>query len=114
MLVPKSNFDDILSDVEKEKVGNFLEDEETVEAVKKIILYTIYSNGTLKKGQKAYNPEENFLLSFAVRQDLDRERKGEIAEAMVAGITSVKLGFDALKSFKKVKKEDFKQKNPAK
>lgn len=101
LLVPKNNFDEVLDDIEKEKVMRFLDDPETVEAVRKVLLYSIYSAGALYKGQKAYNPEENVLLSFAANPELSQQQKGAIAETMIAGVTVVQKGFHALKTFER-------------
>ncbi len=64
--MPKEEFDKILSDLEQEKVGQFIQDDVMREAVKKIMLHGIYTEGTLKKGEATViDPYTNFAFMFA-------------------------------------------------
>lgn len=53
-----------LSDIEKDKIITFNQDEVLVEAVRKVLLASIYNNGTLRKDLKA-DPAKNAALGLA-------------------------------------------------
>ena len=98
--VSKEILDSILSDLEKEKIVQFVEDETMREAVKKIILAGIYYNGTLRKGEKA-NPTVNFLLAFVNNREnsLSNEEAGAELKAAWAGVKAMELAFKNLEKF---------------
>lgn len=55
-----------LTDLEKTKIVQFNSDKEMVEAVRKVLLASIYSNGTLREGVEA-NPMTNAALMMVMR-----------------------------------------------
>jgi len=114
LLVPRSNFNDVLDEYERKKLESVASDDVVMNALKKILLYTIYSAGSLHKGKKPYNPTENVLLSFGANMNLTHEEKGRIAESMVTGVTIVEQGFRALEMFKKLPDSPKQEANPQK
>jgi len=95
--------DSFLSDLEKEKIGAFWDDDITREAVRKVILAGIYYNGTLKKGEKA-NPLVNFILAFVNNreQHLTNAEAGEELKAAWAGMKALEFGFSNLAKYTKI------------
>lgn len=55
-----------LTDLEKSKIAQFNADPEMVEAVRKVLLASIYSNGTLRQGATA-NPMTNAAFMMVMR-----------------------------------------------
>jgi len=89
---------DFLSDVEKEKVSSFVKDKTMLEAVKKVILYGVYENGTLKRDQSA-DPTKNFLLSLAFDPKYTNEELGADLRAAGQAIVMVEKGLGKLEMF---------------
>lgn len=105
---------DYLSDLERELVEAFFSNETQREAVRKVLLAGVYSNGTLKVGEKA-NPTRNWALALALNADYDKisnETLGANLRAVSEGIRVVELAFDELS---KIHKDDkiTKKSNPA-
>ena len=89
--------DQFLSDIEIEKVKSFVEDEVQFEAVKKVLLFNIYQNGTLKKNRPA-DPTRNFALSVfeQMRGGETDEKIGRTIRGMCEGIFFVESGLKDL------------------
>src|SRR3990167_10165736 len=85
--------DRMLSDIEKEKLRQFVEDEVQLEAVKKVLLFNIYNNGVLKAGQPA-EPLRNFALSIfdQMRAGVDDDKLGRTLRGMCEGIYYLETG----------------------
>lgn len=92
---------DILNDVEKVAVQQFYEHETMREAVKKVLLAAIYTDGVLKPGEPA-DPLQNLLLAF-VSQHLTESDEviGANVRATYYGINALAVGFSKLSLFKK-------------
>lgn len=96
----KDKFELILSDIEKEKIRQFYNDETLREAVKKVLLFFAYNNGTLKPDENA-EPSMNFALSLISRNPSATDK--EIADDLRAsfkGIQFVEFGFSNLARFR--------------
>lgn len=93
-------FDQILSDQEKAKLEAFAKDRTLLEAVRKVLLFGIYNNGTLKPGEKV-DPGQNFALSLAFANDgtLSDEQIGQDVRAAVRGIRLVEGAFKEFEKF---------------
>ena len=103
---------EILNDVEKAAVQKFVEFETMREAVKKVLLAALYSNGTLKPGQAA-DPLTNKALTIPYNNPQgSNEQLGAELRAMYAGIMLLEEGFKKLDEFKKVEEKP-KQPNKA-
>ena len=102
-----SKLDDFyfLNEAEKERISSrFLEDPVLVEAVRKVILSGIYSDGVLEKGRPA-DPLKNFIVALFTRPQimgLPSEKKGQLMETVINAVSIVESGFDILKKLKKV------------
>jgi hypothetical protein len=105
--------ENILSDVEKLRLQDFLNDQILVEAVRKVLLFGIYYNGTLKSGQEA-DSQMNFALGLvAAKADISNEELGADLRACAEGIRMVETGFKQLEKFKEIKNDKPEEKNPA-
>ncbi len=97
---------DYLSDLEKEKIANFNQDEVLVEAVRKVLLASIYSNGTLRKDVKA-NPLTNAALSLVSMasqgQNISNDQIANDLRALFEGTQLLETG---LRELSKIKKEE--------
>lgn len=100
----------MLTDIEKQKIIAFNQDEEMVEAVRKVLLATIYGNGVLKKGQDA-NPLKNGALALAARTVkgeviMSNELLGEDLRGLAQGVYLLESGFVELAKVKQNEEEE--------
>jgi len=109
--------ENLLTELEKNKLALFSEDKVMFDAVKKVLLAGIYSNGTIKKGEEL-DTNVNFALSLLLTPNgqevhQDNELLGARLRASVEGLRFLEVGFKTLESLgvKEVKSE--KNKNPA-
>lgn len=93
--------EEILNDIEKASLAKLAEDLTTLNALKKLFLFGIYYNGTLKPGD---DPKP--LMNFATRIDeqnvMTDDQLGRVLRAKIEGLVTVELGFKELEKFKKV------------
>lgn len=94
-----------LSDIEKDKIINFNQDEVLVNAVRKVLLAVIYDNGTLRK-DVAPDPLKNGALGLAFlaisgRGVVSNEDLGEDIKALAQGVSLLENGLNALSKIKK-------------
>jgi len=94
-----------LSDAETKKLEQFNEDKVMKEAVRKCLLAYIYSQGTLRDGEPAYNPLQNFLLHpiSKVRQEpnVDFDALGKELFVMGEAVVAIETAFQELSRFQK-------------
>lgn len=100
-----------LSAEEVELLESLNENPKLLEAIRKVMLIGIQSNGVAKAGI-AYNPMYNWAIQIATHKDATNEKIGEITRAVSEGINSLQLGFNELLHFKRVEKRP-KKENPA-
>ena len=98
----------MLTDIQKQKIIAFNQDEEMVEAVRKVLLASIYSNGTLREDQKA-EPLRNAALglanlTIAGQAVITNEQLGEDLRAFAQGVNALEAGFMELTKIKKDEK----------
>ena len=106
---------DYLSDIEKEKINQFLSDSAMCEAVRKVLLSGVYSDGVMVPGKPA-DPLKNFILgafSNATSQLLSFEEKGRKIDTIMNAISLVESGFKELEKMKKIESPLQDVKNPA-
>lgn len=109
----KDYIKNVLTDIEKDKLKQFQDDDVMREAVKKIILTGVYSNGILKKGESA-DPLRNFALGFVSNQGhLDNAIIGQQLRAGWEAINMLEVGFSNIADFKTETKVDKKPENQA-
>lgn len=98
---------DYLSDLEKEAVVAFCANEVMAEAVKKVILQHIYSQGTLKAGVEA-NPLQNrafALAQYATENPMTNDVIGQHLRGVWEGVNALETGYHALSKVKVEKAE---------
>jgi hypothetical protein len=105
----KEYLDEFLTELEQKKIETFVSDKEMFEAVKKVLLFSIYNSGTIVKG-KSHDPMHNFAL-VAASTGIKNEQLGEFVRSAYQGINAVVLGFDDLMRYgpipiEKVKSND--------
>lgn len=101
-----------LNDNEKAAIQMFYESEVMREAVKKVLLESLYE-GTLEPGKKS-DPLKNLALVF-VSQNLDKDdsKIGANVRALYHGINALELGFNKLADIKGTQPEPEDEENPA-
>lgn len=107
-------FDEILSDQEKAKLEAFAKDRTLFEAVRKVLLFGVYYNGTLRPGVKA-DPGKNFALQLPFANDgtISDELIGQDVRAAVRGIRLVEGAFKEFERFGPTPKAEKKEPNRA-
>lgn len=100
----------VLSEKEQAKLTKFADDELMMNAVKKVLLFGMYYNGTLKEGQKP-EPTKNFLLGLMSQvRSVPDEHLGQVLRGQMEGLTILENGYLDLNLFKsepsKVEKQD--------
>jgi len=108
---------DFLTDIERAKVIQFNEDEVMTEAVRKVLLASIYSNGILRKSKKS-NPTINAafgLVSLASsgKGVVSNEDLGQDLRGLWSGIQLLEVGLNQLKTIKAEELEGIVPPNPA-
>jgi len=99
---------EILTPTQIEKVERMCADEELMDAVQKVILSSIYNQGTLMQGKKA-NPLHNFswtLAEVATSNPVTDEIIGQHIRGQWSGVRLLEIGFNQLKEVRSPMKED--------
>lgn len=103
----KEYLDEFLTDVEQQKLNSFCQDDEMFGAVKKVLLFSIYNSGIIKKG-KPHDPMHNFALVAASIKGIDNEALGELVRSAYEGINALELGLADLLRYKLEEMPDLK------
>jgi len=107
----KQQLDSFLDDAEKQKLEQFVQDELMMQAVKKVLLFSIYGAGRLLKG-KPSNNTENFALVYASQKGAKFEDIGADVKACWEGINALENAYKDLEMYKLIPMpKEFK--NPA-
>lgn len=104
---------DYLNDIEKSAVAAFVSNKQMFDAVRKVLLHTIYNQGTIKPGVQPSETNWAFsLMENGLGGTKDNEQLGMEVRASVAALGYLKSGFDTLQELRtpELKKE---KKNPA-
>ena len=88
----------ILTDIEIAKIEAFNADSVMVQAVKKVLLQHIYSQGVITKGQD-HNPLKNRALVL-VGSDVSNEVLGSQLRSLWEGVNALETGFSELELIK--------------
>jgi len=96
-----SPLDAVLTDIERVELGKFADNIIMSGAVKKVLLFGMYYNGTLRKGE---SPEMtmNFALQDVYSElgpAMSNEKLGENLRAKSDAILMLKGGFDRLEDY---------------
>ncbi len=103
---------DYLTDLEVVKIETFCADKEMFEAVKKVVLQHIYSQGVMKAGE-AHNPLKNrafALAQYATENPMTDEVMGQHIRGVWEGVNALEAGYQELTTIKS-KKTDLKRKS---
>lgn len=98
-----------------ELLAQFASNEELKEAVKDVILASIYENGVQREGHKHF-PMRNVFMSLFLNTDdrVNAEELGLKGIAMAEGMRLLENAFDKIEDYKPKKKEgEGSDKNPA-
>ncbi len=104
-----------LSDIEQEKVENFMADPILKEAIRKVLLAGVYVNGVLKQGEPA-DARKNWALSFGgMNPQISNAELGENLRAYTWAINMVEAAWAKLEDYKVEKPQapSKPKKNPA-
>jgi hypothetical protein len=102
---------DFLTDIEVVKIEAFCADEVMVEAVKKVLLQHMYSQGVITKGQK-HNPLKNRALVL-VGGDVSNEELGSQLRSLWEGVNALETGFSELEGIKSNVESPYVEENVA-
>ena len=105
---------DYLNEQEVVKIEAFCKDEVLFDAVKKVLLKTLYNSGTVEKEKKVdiRNSAFNFIANPA-NSEASNEKVGENLRALFAGVQEIANGFAELKTIKKKVKVKEEKENKA-
>lgn len=101
----------ILTDIEIAKIEAFNNDKVLVEAVKKVLLQHIYSQGVINKGED-HNPLKNRALVL-VGGDISNEELGSQLRSLWEGVNALETGFGELEKIKSNIESPYKEENVA-
>jgi len=95
-----------LNDLEKAKIIQFNADPEMVEAVRKVVLAAMYSNGTLRPGVQA-NPMTNAAFAMVMKTVrgegvISDQELGQDLRGLAQGVMLLEAGFKRLEAVKPV------------
>lgn len=110
-MIKQNILDNFLNDAEKLAIQMFVDNPMQAEAVRKVLLFEIYSNGTLKKGE-APAPMRNSFMGVAMTMD-DPLKMGQRIMAMAEGINFLEAGFKQLSKYAKKEEKTGSGGNPA-
>lgn len=99
-----------LNETEKELLTYLQDDKATLDALKKLMMNSIYEQGVVKSGAM-HDPLHNWALSLATR-DVSNEQLGSDLRAAAQGILFVQIAFKDLANFKP-EVEKVEKSNPA-
>ena len=89
---------EVLSELEKDKLKLVASDEAMMGAIKKVVLSAVYFDGTLlKKGIP--DPLKNFTLALASQPGVSDEQLGKNMKASLAAVQLLEVGFKDLERF---------------
>ena len=88
---------EVLDEQEETFIQQFYANEKMREAVKKVLLFPLYVQGTLKKGKKA-TPNFNWLFNSVGNTN---ENLGAVIRAKIEALNLVQEGFERLSKVKK-------------
>jgi hypothetical protein len=108
---------EFLNDLEKTKIIAFRQDEQMINAVKKVLLKAIYNQGVMKPGEKIdplLNPALN-LAFVSVRNEavISDEELGRKLRGLAEGLNYLEVAFNEMLALKVEDKKEEEEKNKA-
>lgn len=101
---------EFLTDIEVAKIEAFNADTIMVQAVKKVLLQHIYSQGVITKGQN-HNPLKNRALVL-VGSEVSNEELGSQLRSLWEGVNAIETGFNELELIKTKVESPYTEENP--
>lgn len=92
-----------LTDLEVDKIETFCKDEALYEAVRKVLLASLYHNAVAKKGEafEHKNPAFNFVSdAYSSERTVSNEEIGQNLRGLFEGVHLAQSTFDQLKTIK--------------
>jgi len=96
-----------LSDREVELLQALNEQTELIEAIRKVVLVGIQSNGVAKAGL-IYDPMFNWAIQIAQARGASNESIGEATRAVSEGLNQLQLGINEILLFKRAEEKTTK------
>jgi len=109
---------DIISEKEEIEIKKIVNNELTLNALKKVLLAPIYHEGVLEADVMVGDPLKNFALNkaaTAIQQNpgITDQMLGETIRADTQGMRLIELGFLELNKYKDKEESDGEEDNPA-
>lgn len=102
----------LLTDREKEAISSFINNEVMFKAVKKVVLSSIYFDGTIRK-EGIPHPMKNWATALVNDPTISDVKLGKMLKSGVAGMQLLEEGFAKLARFDKKKpKKESNEPNP--
>lgn len=102
---------DYLNEQEQAAIIGFTSNPKMVEAVRKVLLATIFNQGTLAPGKQV--SEFNFAFNIANSPDKSDEQMGQELRAAATALNYLKSGFDRLQEIQMPEPAKKAKTNPA-
>lgn len=103
-----------LTEIEKNYLGAFLENPEMVNAIEKVLTYSIYQMGVVKEGDAEMGESDvNWAYALVANPALSDEQVGRELKAKANGLSYLDDAFKQIKKFKVEKAESNEEINPA-
>lgn len=106
---------ELLTDLQVAKIEAFCADKDMYEAVKKVLLQHIYSQGVLVKGEK-HNPLKNrafSLVQLATSNPIPDEQLGAHLRGIWEGVNALESGYAELEKIKSGVESPYIEENEA-
>ena len=91
--------DKLLTELEKDKLRLIAGDSIMMGAIKKVVLASVYFDGTIQKGEIDPDSQKNFLLALASEPKITDEELALKVRASLAGVQLLEMGFKSLETF---------------
>lgn len=101
-----------LSEAEKGKITQFLADDMMREAVKKVLLFSIYNAETLKEGEPAAM-DKHWVYGITSLTHVSDEQIGRLLRVKVDACSLLEEGYKSLAEYKQFPKQEKKVLNTA-
>jgi hypothetical protein len=95
----KEYLDQFLTETEQAKISQFWMDEIMREAIRKILLFSLYNCGVISKG-KVHRSHVNFALIGAEDKNLSDEKLGKEIKIRWAGVQLLATAFNDISKYK--------------
>ncbi len=101
-LIGKEYLDSILDEQEQTYLVNFVDNEEMVQTVKKVLTAGLYEQGVLKKGRKADLLSNAALTLVCQGKDVSNEQIGADLRGFWEGLRIIEGAFDDMLKYKTI------------